>query len=120
MNHDVRLTIAGTPFGRVITLERTPLFLRFVVVGEDPTSLDALDQPADVPESHEQVFAARWVKRSRYHIDRVVKGRGRVGEWRTAVTYELLDPQPPVEVLRDTERWQEWATEEYKKEKTTT
>lgn len=90
-----------------LSLERAPLYLRFVIRGSDWKTLDALDQPDDSPRDGEAIYAAVKVDVSRVHIDRVCNGR-RVGEWRTMAVYELLPDQPPQSVMADWSRWQKF------------
>lgn len=102
-------------FGGPLELERQPLFLRFVYqvsrCGRH-VQWDALDQLDDEPRAAEQIVAARLAGRGTLHVDRVVRGR-RVGSWHQTVHYQLCDPQPAEEVLRNREKWQAWCQAQY-------
>lgn len=106
----------GVKIKKTICLSRSPIFLRFVMVGTDWETLDALDQVTDTPRENERVLAAVKSDESTVHIDRVLNGR-RCGEWRRMVTYELVKEQPSQELLRDSTQWQQWVQEEWKRMK---
>lgn len=93
-----------------LQLHRLPLFLRFTCRGMASCSRnwDALDQLDDTAEDGEQLIAAKLVDRTKVHLDRVVNGR-RVGEWIDEAVYEPVADQPSDAVLRDNEKWREWA-----------
>lgn len=107
MTFIVTLTYPAGPLGPPLYLARAPKFLRFVHRGEDWKTLDALDQLDDVPEPGETVLAAKVVERGTIHIDHTVKGKRRA-DWFRSATYSWLHPDPPREVLYDTEKWREW------------
>lgn len=92
-----------------LMLQRVPKYLRFTCkdVGGSDRQWDALDQIYDEPEDGEYLFAAKLADRGRMHVDRVVKGR-RVGEWYSTADYELIDPQPAQEIMRNVHCWREW------------
>lgn len=97
----------------MLLIERIPpMYLRFVMVGTDWKTLDVLNQPEDTPKEEEHVYATVKKEVSTLHIDGT-RGGKRFAEWRRVVVYELVPEQPPQEVLRDTARWQEWATKQY-------
>lgn len=106
----VRLEIGGNIIGH-LNLHRTPKMLRFTVVGRDYKTLDALDQLDDEPRDNETLVAAVLVSRDMVHIDGRDKDGKRFGRWLESVTYRMIESQPPQEVMRDTTRWQEWASE---------
>lgn len=92
-----------------LALKRTPEYLRFVMVGEDWSTLDALDCLDDEPKVDEWVLVSRRVGRSIAHVDRVVKGR-RVGEVIWMAVYELVvDGEMITSVeARDVRKWRSW------------
>ena len=92
---------------KTLALERAPLFLRFVMVGTDWNTIDALDLATDVPRDGETLYAAKRVETSNVHVDGVRKGK-RFGEWRTCHVYELVDEQPGQDVMADYEAWCKW------------
>lgn len=116
MSVDVHLEIGGVRFGKALHLERAPIYLQFVVVGDDWDTLDALDQPEDRPRDGERIIAAKRGPIGTVHLDRTVNGR-RVGEWLSHATYKIIDPQPADDILRDLEAWRAWATADYERTK---
>lgn len=96
-------------FRGILSLRRVPKFLRFTCTGiaSCARNWDALDQLDDEPELHEQLLAGVFKSSGKMHIDRTVGGR-RVGEWRTTVEYDVVDPQPLAALMRDRQQWQEW------------
>lgn len=95
-------------FKGALTLKRAPKFLRFTCDGPlSKGTWDALDQLDDVAKPTEQIFAAKLIRTSKVHIDRVVK-RKKVGEWITMADYELISDGPPESVLRDNQAWRNW------------
>lgn len=99
----------GPAAGVALMLRRSPLFLR--VTCSPRGNWDALDQLADEPRPRETVYAYRRVGRSRGLV--CVRGKGR-GCY-PMVSYRVVEPQPPDEVLRDTARWRAWATAEWER-----
>lgn len=97
-----------------LSLARTPKYLRFVMVGADWKTLDALDQLDDSPKPEEHLIAAVKGDESTVHIDGIRNGR-RFGEWRRCVTYHLVPEQPDQETMRDREKWQAWCLEANRK-----
>ena len=97
-------------FRGILSLKRTPVYLRFVCKGITGCSRnwDALDQLDDKPEPGEFIIVGRLGKRGSMHLDRVVNGR-RVGEWYQTADYDPVDDQPPQDVLSDNAKWREWA-----------
>jgi hypothetical protein len=106
----------GPAAGQTLWLRRAPLYLRVVnLAGE----IDALDQLDDEPRDDEVVYAyrAKGGKTSWVHLHvRGKHAKSRGGFWGSA-EYELCPDQPAQEILRDTERWREWAAEQYEREK---
>lgn len=103
-----RVVLDFPEFGPPLLLSRTPKYLRFVrsAAGE----WDALDQLDDAPAADEAVIVGVLDGYTSLHIDRVdAKTRRRVGEWLKMLQYKLHDAQPPDDVLRDNDRWREWA-----------
>lgn len=90
-----------------LRLCRSPKFLRFVMVGGDWETLDALDQLDDTPKPEETVLAAALRETGTVHIDFTRNGR-RCGEWLKTATYALVEKQPAQDVLRDTSAWRAW------------
>lgn len=114
MNNTATLRIGGVQFGPMLSLKRTPLYLRFVVTGENWKTLDALDQLDDDAEPHETIIVAKAVRHGSVHVDRTVNGR-RVGEWFTQVEYERIEPQPTDDEVRTVSAWQAWTTAHHAK-----
>jgi hypothetical protein len=103
-----RVALDFPGFGAPLLLQRTPKYLRFVKSLDG--AWDALDQIEDSPSADEVVVVGVLDSWTGLHIDRVdPKTRRRGGEWHKMVTYKLPPSQPPSEVLRDNQRWQEWA-----------
>ena len=104
-------------FSGSLSLKRLPKYLRFCYSGAGISRCaniwDALDQPDDEPCPGESLLAAVLVNNGSVHIDRSVKGR-RVGSWHQTADYELVDPQPSQEVMRDRATWQAWCMEQEK------
>lgn len=91
----------------VLSLRRSPLFLRVV---HGPRGWDALDQLDDEPRPNETVHVYRRVCKPRGHVTTHERGRGR--RCYPLVEYTLHPNQPSAEVVRDTEKWQEWCVGE--------
>jgi hypothetical protein len=99
--------IGGPAEKAVLSLRRTPIFLR-VVIDRDGT-VDALDQLDDKPRPSEQVYV--------YRID----GNGPTGfacsrgkGCSRLATYRYYEKQPAADVLHDWTKWSEWTEAEYK------
>lgn len=99
-----------------LSLARTPKYMRFVMVGSDWKTLDALDQLDDEPKEGEYLIAGVIAEQSTVHIDGVRDGR-RFGEWRRCVTYAMVAEQPSQDVMRDRAQWQAWCVEQQVKAK---
>ena len=106
----VSLAAGGTTKGPSLRLNRNPLplYLRFVMVGTCWETLDALDQLDDTPKDSERVVVAE----KRGDIGRMhAFGNKKVTGWYDTITYDLIQPQPEQDTLRDTERWRAWVLE---------
>ncbi len=94
----------GPAKGQQLMLKHAPLYLRVVA---DTSGLlpkwDALDDPADRPQSTETLYAYQRVGEPGYLHIRASGGRG--GLYRPA-TYRFCDPQPTEETLRSA--WGAW------------
>ena len=100
----------GPAAGVVLGLRRSPLYLRAVQnrFGEN-AAWDALDRLADRPEPDERIVAYRRVKYDGHvHICRRPTGGG----YFAMAEYVVCDQQPTADVLRNTNKWQEWAQAE--------
>jgi hypothetical protein len=99
-----------------LSLKRAPVFLRFVVKGNDWKTFDALDQLTDEPAAGERVIVGERKGRSVVYMDGT-RGRRRVG-WREVWwNYDPVPDQPPAEVTADTGRWRAWCVEQMTKRK---
>jgi hypothetical protein len=105
------LRINNVQFGRTLTLQRLPTYLRFVVVGDDWSTLDALDQHDDEPKADETIIAAKQVTLVRAHVLRSPRNQS---GWMNQAEYEMCDPQPPAFDLRDTPSWRAWCIEKHR------
>jgi len=106
----VSLAAGGTTKGPSLPLDRNPLplYLRFVMVGSCWETLDALDQLDDTPKDSEYVVVAL----RRGDIGRMhVYGNKKLTGWYNTITYDLIQPQPEQDTLRDTEHWRAWVLE---------
>lgn len=104
----------GPAAGVILGLQRAPKYLRVVrqKFADDP-KWDALDQLTDRPEPNEEVFAYRLVEyRGHVHVCRRPTGSG----YFAMATYAHIEQQPPVDVLRNTAKWQRWAQEQHQAE----
>ncbi len=116
MSTSVILKVGGVQRGASFCIDRVPVYLRFVMVGSDWQTLDALDQPDDEKTPAETVIAAKRISKDRMHVDGVLHGR-RFSEWIETAVYEFINPQPSAEIRNDRARWCEWAAAEFQKEK---
>jgi len=97
----------GPAAGVVLTLTRSPRFLR--VVQTPAGEWDALDQLADTPSAGEVVHAyERAGPASTYHLDYHDKQGRRRGLWGRSAGYRHVPAQPPAESLADTAAWRAW------------
>lgn len=90
-----------------LSLERAPLYLRFVLKGSDWKTLDALDLPEDEVADGETCYAAIQVDSSNVHVDGYRNGK-RFGEWHKTAMYKLVQDQPSQELMGDYEQWKVW------------
>lgn len=105
--------IDGPAKDETLMLRRAPHFLRVVHNGKG--EWDALDQLHDKPTADEQIYVYRLQgEATRLHLCVRGKNRGASG-WYERGEYVLHDPQPSDEVMRDNDRWQAWAVEEYRR-----
>ena len=100
-----------------LCLRRAPYFLR-VTCKPGRTRLckptwDGLDQPTDMPEAAETIYAYRLKKhRGSCHIR---SGRRTGSGFFQMADYEFFPDQPADEVLRDPVAWANWCHAEYAK-----
>lgn len=95
----------GPAAGQILLLQRAPLFLR--VTQNADGRWDALDQIDDTPAFDERIHAyVRTGVSGSAHINLGRKG----GMWCAVSEYRYMEEQPPDEVMRHNNRWQEWAT----------
>lgn len=101
-----------------LSLKRAPVFLRFVLKGDDWKTLDALDQLSDEPADGERVIVAERKNRSVVFMDGTTKGGGRRRGWVVVWWYyhPVLDP-PAAEVAGNTASWRAWCVERMKSRK---
>lgn len=106
------VTFLDGPADAVLQLRRAPMYLR-VVISPDG-EVDALDQLHDKPKKSEKIYAYRLRgKAGSYHL--LVRGPNArsLGGWWASGEYDLCDPQPTDEIMRDNAQWQQWATEQH-------
>jgi len=98
----------GPAEGSKLQLRRTPVFLR--VVTAELADVDALDQPDDKPEPHENVFVYLMAENNGgYFLDYTNSKTGkRGGHFQPSAVYSLYDPQPPDVIARDNRTWKVW------------
>ena len=92
--------------GHKLSLKRSPIFLRAVTGGSEP--FDALDQLNDNPQPGEKLFA---------YVLAAPPSRGFVdGTWYSGpviwAEYEMIEPQPMEQDMRDTDRWAAWVEQQ--------
>ncbi len=101
---DVKLNLPGFANGG-LSLERAPMFLRFV---RGPRGFDALDQLDDEPQPWEAIVAAKRDSIGQVHV----YGRHRCGRsfgrWLTVAEYTPCAEQPSEEIMRSTMKWRRW------------
>jgi hypothetical protein len=97
--------IDGPAEGEVLFLQRAPKLLR--VVRGPRGKLDALDLPQDTPAAHESIFLYRLTGESTAMF---LDGRGCRGRYAVA-RYQFVADRPSDRVLRHTELWRQWASE---------
>lgn len=105
------ITFLDGPADKVLQLRRAPLYLRVVI--DASGEVDALDQLDDKPKANEKSFAyKRKGPAGSYHL--LVRGEHSrtCGGWWASGNYEVCDPQPSEDVMRDNAQWREWATQQ--------
>lgn len=96
----------GPAMGKILFLQRAPMFLRVVADGNRIAALDLVtDQPADTATIHVyrrvgDVFHA--------HVHRA----GGKGGWYQGAAYEIHSNRPEESILRDQAHWQQWCQTE--------
>lgn len=101
----------GPAAGKCLMLKRCPVLLR-VVIDTKTGGIDALNETEDIATANESIHVYKAMARPTWcHI--YMRG-GRGGFYEVA-SYKLYSTQPPDEVLRDNDRWAEWATAEWPK-----
>ena len=76
--------------------------------------VDALDRLEDRPEASEQLVAYRLAGPvGSVHVQYSNPMDSPGGGWYKTATYAIVDPQPADEVMRDADRWREWAEAQY-------
>lgn len=98
--------IDGPAKDQVLTLKRTPIFLRVV---DDCGTWDALDQLDDTPTLTETLHAYR-LKKDMGHVfvDGTDKRGRRTGYSARIASYEYVQPQPDQQTMRNPAQWQAW------------
>lgn len=95
----------GPAAGKSLSLKRAPIYLRAV---QDPAGKwDALDQLEDEPKKDERIVIYRLKAEPGWcHIYKRGPGSGfyATGE------YEVVEPQPGQEDVRETDRWRDWTS----------
>jgi hypothetical protein len=105
--------IDGPAAGTTLELQRAPHFLRVVIDNEG--GVDALDQISDTPMDNESIY----VYRMSANLGRgIACSRGKNGGCRSFLMceYKVHANQPSDDVLRDNDKWSEFAHAEYDKE----
>lgn len=99
----------GPAAGVVLMLRRAPLFLRVVHHAKRKEPWDALDQLADVPGEHEELFAYERVAKPTFmHLKCSGKGAKGASGFYAMAEYRLVAEQPAETVMRDTKAWRGW------------
>jgi hypothetical protein len=93
-----------------LNLSRIPVYLRFVVQGDDWGTLDALDLLEDHAAPGETIIAAKWQSESRG----LACSRGKGGGCRPFSTtiYEPVECPLSQEQLADNAQWTQWCMEQ--------
>ena len=103
---DVTLRIGRNT--KTLQLDRMCIFLRFVVKGNDWTTLDALNEVGDKATPGETIIPAKIDGNiGTMHIDRTVDGK-HVGEWRQYASYLPVECPLTQEQLADYDQWAAW------------
>lgn len=106
----------GPAKDRLLTLQRSPVFLRVTVEGD---KLDALDQLEDEPTEREQLHVYRRIgEAGRAMVDGCdPKTHKRFGYMCTIAAYRYFKTQPSDEIMRDTDSWRAWCAERQQEDK---
>ncbi len=101
----------GPATGVCLELWRAAMFLR-VVQGND-NKWDALDQLEDTPSPTETIYAylIKGEPSSAFVDARDRKTGKRIGRRMVIAEYVFFQPQPSNEIMRNNDKWGEWATE---------
>ncbi len=101
----------GPAAGVCLELQRAAMFLR-VVQGND-NKWDALDQLEDTPSQTETIHAyiIKGEPGFAFVDGRDRKTGKRIGRRMVIAEYVLFQPQPSDEIMRDNDKWGDWATE---------
>ena len=108
----VRLRNCG-PWVRPLNLERTPIYLRFVLRGTDPATFDALDQLDDQAQPGETIIATKMDGRPGFMV---VCSRGKGCRREQYADYEIVECRLTQEQLADNDAWGVWCHAEYAKD----
>ena len=99
-----------------LSLDRLPIFLRFVISDDDPKTLDALNEVEDYPRNGEVLIPARMDGEvGRMHVCR--RGPGQRCEWKQWAEYKPVECPLTQEQLADYGQWCAWVDFEVAKEK---
>ncbi len=109
MPNDVTMvTLNDAAFQSVLSLRRTPRFLRFTKsTTKDRVTWDALDQFDDLPRPTEQIVVGVLGQRGSLHIDSRQNGR-KVAQWYRSAHYDPVAEQPSDDTVRSTALWRAW------------
>lgn len=97
----------GPAKGQRLSLQRSPILLRVVNVGDHWDALDQLDDQASSNETI-TVYVLAAAPGVCFIDGRDPKTGRRFGERRSMGTYKLLPEQPEDAILRDNALWREW------------
>ena len=102
----------GPAAGKVLNLQRHPLFLR-AVQDKQTAQWDACDQLGDSPLNRERPFAYIRCGEESMHLNARDATGKRCSRTVAVTTYRLIDgPQPFDETMRDNGKWQAWCQEQ--------
>jgi hypothetical protein len=102
----------GPAVGVQLQLRRIPLYLRVVHSGQ--RTWDALDQLDDEPKRNETIYVYRRDERqqpTKYHLCFRSRNKRASGVYWTC-DYRFVAEQPADELVRSTEAWRAWVTEQ--------
>ena len=102
--------IDGPAAGVCLSLSRAAMFLR-AVLGDDG-KWDALDQLEDTPSASETayVYIIQGEPGTAFVDGRDPKTGKRYGRKEVIAEYRFFEPQPSAEIMRNNDKWGEWAT----------